>query len=91
MLKKIILPLAAALSLGCIVASAQNIKSLEGSKYSITAGDLTLTVDAGQGAKILLPVQGQGSPLAAPAPQRLRKHLLDQSPDRMELASGTRV
>ena len=53
MLKKIILPLAAALSLGCIAASAQNIKSLEGSKYSITAGDLTLTVDAGQGAKIL--------------------------------------
>ena len=53
MLKKIILPLAAALSLGCIAASAQNIKTLEGSKYSITAGDLTLTVDAGQGAKIL--------------------------------------
>ena len=53
MLKKIILPLAAALSLGCIAASAQNIKTLEGSKYSITAGDLTMTVDAGQGAKIL--------------------------------------
>ena len=53
MLKKIILPLAAALSLGCIAASAQNIKTLEGSKYSITTGDLTLTVDAGQGAKIL--------------------------------------
>ena len=51
MLKKIILPLAAALSLGCIAASAQNIKSLEGSKYSITAGDLTLTVDAGQGSR----------------------------------------
>ena len=53
MLKKIILPLAAALSLGCIAASAQNIKTLEGSKYSITAGDLTMTVDAGQGGKIL--------------------------------------
>jgi hypothetical protein len=53
MLKKILLPLAAALSLGCIAASAQTIKALDGSKYSITAGDLTMTVDAGQGAKIL--------------------------------------
>ena len=53
MFKKILLPLAAALSLGCIAASAQTIKTLEGSKYSISAGDLTMTVDAGQGAKIL--------------------------------------
>ncbi len=53
MLKKILLPLAAALSLGCIAASAQTIKTLEDSKYSISAGDLTMTVDAGKGAKIL--------------------------------------
>lgn len=53
MLKKIILPLAAALSLGCIAASAQNIKTLEDSKYSISAGDVTMTVDAANGAKIL--------------------------------------
>ena len=53
MLKRILLPLAAALSLGCIAASAQGIKALENDRYSISSGDVTLTVDAARGAKIL--------------------------------------
>ena len=53
MLKRILLPLAAALSLGCVAASAQGIKTLENDQYSITSGDVTLTVDAAKGAKIL--------------------------------------
>ena len=53
MLKRILLPLAAALSLGCIAASAQGIKTLANDQYSITSGDVTLTVDAAKGAKIL--------------------------------------
>ena len=52
MIKRILLPLAAALSLGCI-ASAQNIKALENDRYSISNGDVTMTVDAARGAKIL--------------------------------------
>ena len=52
MLKRILLPLAAAMALGCI-ASAQNIKTLENDRYSISNGDVTLTVDAARGAKIL--------------------------------------
>ena len=52
MIKRILLPLAAALSLGCI-ASAQNIKALDNDRYSISNGDVTMTVDAARGAKIL--------------------------------------
>ncbi len=52
MTKRILLPLAAALAFGCI-ASAQNIKTLENDRYSISNGDVTLTVDAARGAKIL--------------------------------------
>ncbi len=52
MTKRILLPLAAALVFGCI-ASAQNIKTLENDRYSISNGDVTLTVDAARGAKIL--------------------------------------
>lgn len=52
MIKRILLPLAAALSLGCI-ASAQNIKALDNDQYSISNGDVTMTVDAAKGAKIL--------------------------------------
>ena len=52
MIKRILLPLAAAMALGCI-ASAQNIKTLENDRYSISNGDVTLTVDAARGAKIL--------------------------------------
>ena len=53
MSKKILLPLIAALALGCSLASAQTFKTLEDNQYSISAGDLTMTVDAGKGAKIL--------------------------------------
>ena len=53
MLKRILLPLAAALSFGCLQVSAQGIKALENDQYSITTGDVTLTVDAAKGAKIL--------------------------------------
>ena len=52
MFKRILLPLAAAISLGCI-ASAQNIRSLENDQYSISSGNVTMTVDAAKGAKIL--------------------------------------
>ena len=53
MIKRILLPLAAALSLGCLQVSAQAIKALDNDQYSISAGDVTLTVDAAKGAKIL--------------------------------------
>ena len=52
MIKRILLPLAAALAFGCL-ASAQDIKTLENNRYSISNGDVTLTVDAARGAKIL--------------------------------------
>ena len=49
MLKRILLPLAAALSLGCIAASAQGIKALENDRYSITSGDVTLKLPEAPG------------------------------------------
>ena len=52
MIKKILLPLAAALTFGCL-ASAQDINTLENNRFSISNGDVTLTVDAARGAKIL--------------------------------------
>ena len=52
-MKKILLPLLAALTLGSIALSAQDIKALEDGKYGITAGDVTMTVDAAHGGKIL--------------------------------------
>ena len=52
-MRKFLLPLLAALTLGSAAASAQAVQALEDSKYSITAGDVTLTVDAARGAKIL--------------------------------------
>ena len=51
-MKKILLPLLAALSLGCAL-SAQTITPLEDGKYSINAGEVTMTVDAAHGGKIL--------------------------------------
>ena len=53
MIKRILLPLAAALSLGCLQVSAQAVKALENDQYSISNGDVTLTVDAAKGANIL--------------------------------------
>ena len=52
-MKRILLPLLASLCLGSAVASAQAIQALEDEKYSISAGDVTLVVDAAHGAKIL--------------------------------------
>ena len=52
-MKKILLPLLAALSLGCYTMSAQTITPLEDGKYSINAGEVTMTVDAAHGGKIL--------------------------------------
>ena len=52
-MKKILLPLLSLLFLGGITASAQAIQALEDGKYSLSVGDVTLTVDAAHGAKIL--------------------------------------
>lgn len=52
-MKKYLLPLLAALSLGCGTLSAQTITPLEDGKYDIKAGDVTMTVDAAHGGKIL--------------------------------------
>ncbi len=52
-MKKIILPLIAALSLGSSALSAQEIKSLDNGIYCIANGDVSLTVDASKGGKIL--------------------------------------
>ena len=52
-MKKLILPLIALLSLGCLTASAQAFKALDDSKFAISAGDVTMTVDAARGGKIL--------------------------------------
>ena len=52
-MKKILLPLLAALTLGSFALSAQDIKALEDGQYGITAGDVTMTVDAAHGGKIL--------------------------------------
>ena len=52
-MKKIFLPLLAALSLGSYTLSAQTIIPLEDGKYSINAGEVTMTVDAAHGGKIV--------------------------------------
>ena len=52
-MKKILLPLLAALSLGCCTLAAQTITPLEDGKYDINAGDVTMTVDAAHGGKIV--------------------------------------
>ena len=52
-MKRILLPLLAALCLGSITASAQTVQTLEDSKYSLTSGDVTMTIDAARGGKIV--------------------------------------
>lgn len=52
-MKKVILSLLAAVSLGGISASAQTISSTEDGKYSLTLGNVTMTVDASKGGKIV--------------------------------------
>ena len=52
-MKRFLLPLVAALALSSVAASAQAVQALEDSKYSIAVGDVTLTVDAAHGGKVL--------------------------------------
>ena len=52
-MKKILLTLLAAFSIGSLVASAQTINNPEEGKYSVSVGDVTLTVDASRGGKIV--------------------------------------
>ena len=52
-MKVLLLPLLAALALGSHALSAQTISALEDGKYGITAGDITMTIDAAHGGKIL--------------------------------------
>ena len=52
-MKKIIITLLAALSLGSSALSAQTFSALENGQYSVSVGDVTLTVDASRGGKIL--------------------------------------
>lgn len=53
MMKKILFLLTAALCAGAYAVSAQNIRPLGDGKYGIAAGDVTMTVDAARGGKIL--------------------------------------
>ena len=52
-MKKTLVLLLAALTLGSYALSAQTFKALEDGKYSVSVGDVTLTVDASKGGKIL--------------------------------------
>jgi len=53
-MRKILFPLLAALALTSgVSASAQDIKALDADKYSITVGEVSMTVDAAHGGKIL--------------------------------------
>jgi hypothetical protein len=52
-MKKIFLTLTAAILMGSISLSAQTINTLENGRYSISVGDVTLTVDAARGGKVV--------------------------------------
>lgn len=52
-MKHLMLSLIASLSFGTIVLSAQTIVPLENGKYSVSNGDVTLTVDSSHGGKII--------------------------------------
>lgn len=52
-MKKLFLTLIAAVTMGSFALSAQAIKTLENGKYSISVGDVTLTVDASRGGKVV--------------------------------------
>lgn len=52
-MKKLFLTLIAAVTMGSFALSAQTIKTLENGKYSISVGDVTLTVDAARGGKVV--------------------------------------
>lgn len=52
-MKKIFLTLTAAILMGSMALSAQTINTLENGRYSISVGDVTLTVDAARGGKVV--------------------------------------
>ena len=52
-MKKIFLTLTAAILMGSMSLSAQTINTLENGRYSISVGDVTLTVDAARGGKVV--------------------------------------
>lgn len=52
-MKKLFVSLLTAVSLGGITASAQTISNSEDGKYSISLGDVTMTIDAAKGGKIV--------------------------------------
>ena len=52
-MKKIVSLIFAALFLGAVAAQAQKIEAVSESQYCITSGDMSLTVDAARGGKIL--------------------------------------
>ena len=52
-MKKNFLTLTAAILMGSMALSAQTINTLENGRYSISVGDVTLTVDAARGGKVV--------------------------------------
>ena len=52
-MKKIFLTLTAAILMGSMSLSAQTVNTLENGRYSISLGDVTLTVDAARGGKVV--------------------------------------
>ena len=52
-MKKLLVSLLTAVSLGGITASAQTISNSEDGKYSIKLGDVSMTIDAAKGGKIV--------------------------------------
>ena len=70
--------LAVAALFGATALSAQTVQKADDEKYVLSVQDLSMTVDAAHGGKIL-------------QPQLLRQHLLDQPAERMELAPGAGV
>lgn len=52
-MKKVFLSLLAALSMGSIALSAQTINNNEDGKYSLSTGNVTMTIDASKGGKIV--------------------------------------
>ena len=52
-MKKLILSLLAAFSLGCVTLSAQTVTNSGEGKYTLRVGDVTMVVDASRGGKIV--------------------------------------
>ena len=52
-MKKLFLTLVAAVTMGSMALSAQTVNALDNGQYSIKVGDVTLTVDANRGGKVI--------------------------------------